>query len=57
MLNQAKNRWLLILLTLAVVASSLNFSAAAINKNLEAGAVPAAWAGDLSPITKADWNY
>lgn len=57
MRNQAKNRWFLILLTSALVASSLNFSAAAINKKLEAGAGPAAWVGDLSPIAKADWNY
>ena len=55
---------LVILLTTAFILGSMNFaspsSAGAGGKppnKLEAGAGPASWVGDLSPIGKAEWNY
>jgi uncharacterized protein (DUF1800 family) len=53
---------LVILLTGAFILGSMNFGArsiaggARLNK-LGTGAGPASWAGDLSPISKAEWNY
>ena len=57
MRNQTTNRWLVILLTLALALNSLHFTAAASNNKLETGAGPATWVGDLAPISKAEWNY
>lgn len=44
-------------LTLALIWSSLNSPAVAVNQKLTTGAGPATWTGDLSPISKSDWNY
>ncbi len=57
MQNRKTNKYLLILLTAALSFSSLNFTAAARDKKLEAKAAPATWVGDLSSITSAEWNY
>ena len=37
--------------------SSMNLPASASANRLVDGSGPAAWAGDLAPVAKADWNY
>jgi Protein of unknown function (DUF1800) len=51
-------RALVWLLTATLALGSLSFTAGAeATGKLKPGAGPAAWAGDLAPIGKADWNY
>lgn len=57
MQNPTTNKCLLILLLAAVAFNPLHFTVAANDKKLEAGAAPATWVGDLTPITNAEWNY
>ena len=48
---------LAVLLTMASIVNPLDLTAQAQSNKAGSGPGPASWAGDLTPITKADWNY
>lgn len=53
-------RLVLFTVILSLVCANFSFTGSAFvtpTRTLEKGAGPDAWIGDLSPITKTDWNY
>ena len=57
MRNLVIKRCVLLLPALALAFNALPFAAATNNENMKVIAVPASWQNDLTPISKADWNY
>lgn len=57
MSNRTPSKGLVVLLIASLFLSIIIFTAGAQSRKLDGGSGPASWTGDLSPITKAEWNY